>query len=198
MGGKCRCLYLDSGFYSVEVLRYLIKEANIPFCMAVPLKGKKSRLAWLVQRKGKYSYTVGSRKHGSITFQVAVVGRYFKGRWKKHGKVHYVFVVDRFPFALEGLFERYRRRFLIESSYRIQEKAGAITTAKSCGLRFLLFGLAVLLQNLWVFLKWAFVSLPRRGGREIKDRWFTFLRMLSFLRYAIERVYRIVEEVMVS
>lgn len=54
------------------------------------------------------------------------------------------------------------------------------------------------MRNLWVFLKWACVWLPRRGGRVIKHRWFTFLRMLSFLRQAIERVYRLVEEVRVS
>jgi hypothetical protein len=49
-------------------------------------------------------------------------------------------------------------------------------------------GLAALLQDLGVFLKGAYVSLPQRGGREIKHGWFTFWRMLSFPRHAIERV----------
>jgi len=200
VGGQLRCLYLDRGFYSVEVLRYLQEEANVPFCLAAPLKGKKSGLGGVVRRQGpgQYAYTVRSRKHGSIAVQVAVVGRYWKGRWKKQGRVRYAFVVHRFPFALSGLFEKYRRRFGIESSYRINEKARARTTAKSAAWRLLLMGLAVLLQNLWVFLKWACVSLPRRGGRVIKHRWFTFLRMLSFVRHALERVHQVVEEVMVS
>jgi putative transposase len=200
VGGQLRCLYLDRGFYSVEVLRYLIEEVNLPFCMAAPLKGKQAGLAARVEQQGpgQHAYSVRSRKHGSVAVQVWVVGRYWKGRWKKQGRVRYAFVVHRFPFALSGLFEKYRRRFGIESSYRINERARARTTARSAALRLLLFGLAALLQNLWVFLKWACVSLPRRGGRVIRHRWFTFLRMLSFLRHAIERVYQAVEEVRVS
>jgi putative transposase len=127
-----------------------------------------------------------------------VGGKYLNGRWKKHGRKRYAFVVHRCPFALGGLFAQYRRRFGMESRCRINEKARARTTAKRAALRLLLRGLAVLLQDLWVFLKWAYISLPRRGGREIKHRWFTFLRMLSFLRHAIERVYQVVEEVRVS
>ena len=91
-----------------------------------------------------------------------------------------------------------RRRFGIESSYRINEKARARTTAKSAALRLLWMGLAVLLQNLWVWLLWACVSLPRRGGRVILRRRFTFYRMLAFVRHAMERVYQVVEEVRVS
>jgi putative transposase len=199
LGGQMGCLYLDRGFYSVAVLRYRMEEADVPFCLAAPLKGQKNGLGALVRRgAGQYAYTVRSQKHGSLGVQVAVAGRYWKGRWKKHGRGGYAFVVHRFPFALSGVFEKYRRRFGIESSYRVNEKARARTTAKGAALRLLLFGLAALLQNLWVLLKWACVSLPRRGGRVIKHRWFTFLRMLSFLRHAIERVYQVVEEVRVS
>lgn len=123
--------------------------------------------------------------------QVAGVGKCLNGRWKKHGRKRYAFVAHRCPFALDGWFEPYRRRFGIESRDRIHEKARA-------ALRLLLMGLAVWLPSLWVFLPWATVSLPRRGGREIKHRGFTFLRMLSFLHHAMERVYQVVEEVRVS
>jgi putative transposase len=200
LGGQVRCLYLDRGFYCVEVLRYLQEQVDLPFCMAAPQKGEKEGLAALVRQKGggQHAYTVRSPKHGSVAVQVAVVGKYLNGRWKKHGRKRYAFIVHRCPFALSGLLAQYRRRFGIESSYRINEKARARTTAKRAALRLLLMGLAVLLQNLWVLLKWAYVSLPRRGGREIKHRWFTFLRMLSFLRHAMERVYQVVEEVRVS
>jgi putative transposase len=197
--GQMCCLYLDRGFYSVEVLGYLREEADVPFCLAAPLKGEKTGLAARERRgAGQYADTVRSPKHGSIGVQVGVVGRYFKGRWKKHGRVRYAFGVHRFPFALSGVFEKYRRRFGIESSYRVNEKARARTTAQGAALRLLLFGLAARLQNLWVLLKWACVSLPRRGGRVIKHRWFTFLRMLSFLRHAMEKVYQVVEEVRIS
>jgi putative transposase len=200
LGGQVCCLYLDRGFYSVEVLRYLQEEADVPFCMAAPQKGKKDGLAALVERAGvgQHAYTVHSPEHGSMAVTVAVVGKYLNGRWQKHGRARYAFVVHRYPFARSGLFEKYRRRFGIESSYRLNEKGRARTTAKRAALRLLLMGLAVLLQNLWVLPQWACVSVPRRGGRLVKHRWFTFVRMLSFLRHAIERVYQVVEEVIVS
>jgi putative transposase len=106
-------------------------------------------------------------------------------------------VAHRFPFALSGEFEQYRRRFGMESSDRIHGKARGRPTAKRAAWRLLQMGLAVLWRNLWVFLKWACMSLPRRGGRVIKQKGFTFLRMLSFVRHAIERVYGVVEEVRV-
>lgn len=57
------------------------------------------------------------------------------------------------------------------------------------GLRWLLLGIAVILHNLWVFLKWTVVSWPRRGrgGREVWEKGLPFRRLLFFLAWAIER-----------
>ena len=106
-------------------------------------------------------------------------------------------MIHRFPFRLSLLFEKYRRRFGIESSYQIEERARARTTARNALLRLLWVEVSLLLQNLWIWLQWAYVSLPRQGGREILQRQFTFLRMLLFLRRAIEAHYRVVEEVII-
>ena len=200
--GKLVCLYLDRGFYTVRILRFLIEEKGIPFCMAAPQKGKEDGggIKGLVAQKGTgvHPYTVHSPQDGQITVQVAVVGRYLKGRWGKHKKEHFAFVIHRFPFKAKFVFEKYRSRFGIESSYRVGEKARPRTTSKSAMLRLLWVGLEFLLYNLWVWLKWACVSLPRRGGRVILDRWFTFFRLLSFLRRAIEVRYQVVEEVVIQ
>ncbi len=82
MGGQRRCLYVDRGFYGVEVLRSLQEEADVPCCVAAPLKGEKEGLAALGRREGAglHAYTVRSRKHGSIRVPGGVVGRYWKGR----------------------------------------------------------------------------------------------------------------------
>jgi len=201
VGGKLICLYLDRGFYSVKILRFLIKKKDIPLCMAAPQKGKEdgNGLKALVAQKGPgvHPYTVSSKEDGRIAVQVAVVGRYLKGRWGKH-KEHFAFVIHRFPFKLKALFEKYRGRFGIETSHRIMEKARPCTTSKSAMLRLLWVGLGFLLHNLWVWLRWACVSLPRRGGRVILDRWFGFFRFLSFLRRAIEARYTVVEEIVIQ
>jgi putative transposase len=201
IGGKLICLYLDRGFYAVKILRFLIEKKDLLFCMAAPQKGKEdgNGIKGLVAQKGVgvHSYTVSSKEDGCITVQVAVVGRYLKGRWGKH-KEHFAFVINLFPFKLKALFEKYRGRFGIETTHRIMEKARPRTTSKSATLRLLWVGLGFLLRNLWVWLKWSCVSLPRHGGRVILGRWFSFFRLLSFLRRAIEIRYRLVEEVLIQ
>ena len=197
LNGQLRCLYLDRGFYSVNILRFLIEEQDLPFCMAAPQKGKidGNGIKGLISKKGVgfHPYTVSSQEDGQVDVQVAVVGRYLKGRWGKHKKQHYSFVIHRFPFKLSALFDKYRSRFGIESSYRIMELALPKTTSKSAMLRLFGVALSCLPHNLWVWFKWSCVSLPRRGGRVILERWFTFLRLLSFLRRAIEVKYRVVD-----
>ncbi|MCL0093163.1 hypothetical protein M1N92_05900, partial [Dehalococcoidia bacterium] len=66
----------------MKVLCFLIEERNIPFVMPAPERGK--RIKGLLLRPGVYPYKVRSQKEGEITVQVALVRRYFKGRWGKH------------------------------------------------------------------------------------------------------------------
>jgi len=199
LGGKLRCVYLDRQFYTVEVLRFLIHQRDIPFCMAAPKKGKQGGIKGLLREKGVgvHPYTVRSPKNGQISVQVAVVGRYFKGRWNKHARERYAFVIHRYPFSLGGLFRRYRRRFGIESCHRLWERARARTASQKASLRFLLVGIAVLLQNLWVFLLWSAVSIPSQGGRKVLRNLFSFQRFLLFLSKAVEHLYPPVEEVII-
>ena len=108
-----------------------------------------------------------------------MVGKYWQGRWGKQGRERYAFVIHRFPFALDALWGKYRRRFGIESAHRVWERARARTASRRAGLRLLLMGIAVLLHNLWVYLKWAVVSWPRRGqrGREVWEKGLRFMRL---------------------
>ena len=199
LGFRLGCLYLDRQFYSVAVLRWLL-EKDWPFAMAAPKKGKWGGIAGLIaQGPGVWSHTVRSPKEGSVAVDVAVVGKYFQGRWNKHGRQRYAFVIRCFPFALSALWGKYRRRFGIESSHRVWEQARARTASTRVGLRCLLIGIAVVLHNLWVWLKWAVVSWPRRGrgGREVWAKGLRFARTLFFLAWAIERRLGTVEAVFV-
>ena len=187
---RLRCLYLDRGFYSVAVLHWL-QERDLPFVMAAPKKGKQGGINGLIKRHGPgvWPYTVRSPKEGAIAVQVAVVGKYLQGRWKKHGRERYAFVIHRFPFALSALWGKYRKRFGIESAHRVWEQARARTASPRAGLRCLLMGIAVVLHNVWVWLKWAVAGWPRRGrgGREVWEKGLPFIRLLFFLARAIER-----------
>jgi len=199
LGGRIKCLYLDRQFYSVKVLRFLIEERDIPLAMAGRKTGKTGGIKGLIAQKGpgQHIYTVRSQQDGEITVQVAVVGKYLNGRWGKHGRERYAYVVHRFPFALSSLFDKYRYHFGIESSHRLWEEARGRTASRCVTLRWLLVGLAVLLHNLWVFLKWDVVSWPRRGGRRVFHNLFPFRQLLFLLAKALEELFGTLRHVVI-
>ena len=61
---------------------------------------------------------------------------------------------NRAPRQYTGLDFLPGARFGIESSYRILRRVRVKTTSRNPALRFFLFGFALLLVNIWAFLRW--------------------------------------------
>ncbi len=75
IGMRIKRLYLDRGFYSVPVIRWL-QALDIPLEMPVIIRGKQGGTRRLL-RKGKSDktrYTMKSQEYGSVTCDVWVVG----------------------------------------------------------------------------------------------------------------------------
>ena len=197
LGGGIKRLYLDASFYAVKVLRYLIEEADLPFLMPIPKKGRSGGIRKLLGGRYSYrtSYTVRSPKEGSITVDAEVVCKYGKGKYHRHGIEWFAYATHRYHRPVGAAFDDYRRRFGIESSYSRMHQARARTASRKPGLRALLVGIAFVLTNIWTYLKWACVSLPRRGGRCVFAQRFPFVDALAFLHNAIQRQYGITHTV---
>jgi hypothetical protein len=190
-------LLVDREFYSTQIIRFL-NQQDWQSIMAIPARGEilktlKKEAAHSQQRL----YTVSSQEHGKEPFTLHVVCRYSKGRRGKRG-------VDRFLFAVLGrpwtgtpdqLAEKYRRRFGVETSYRLMNKVRIRTTSRDPKLRLLFFVLAFTLLNLWVFLQWNLLAVPRRGGRWLDHSLFRLARFIDFLRDAIRETRKPVCEV---
>jgi cytochrome c biogenesis protein ResB len=75
--------------------------------------------------------------------------------------------VKRISIEIEAhqLFELYRRRFGIETSYRQLHQVRARTIPRNPALRLLVVGLALLIVNLWVLLRRTWVQMTRYGKR---------------------------------
>lgn len=181
-------LYLDRGFYSVPVIRWL-QTCDIPFLMPVIVRGKQGGSRTLVNQKRTYktSYTMKSPEYGSLRFDVWVVGTYQMGRRDQHGVEYLPFAVYKLPLCIRALPGDYRQRFGIECSYRQKNLSRIRTTTKNPATRLLYVGIAFLLVNLWTFMIWAYVSLPRSGARRLFPDLFPLRTMLQFLAQAIER-----------
>lgn len=190
-------LLVDREFYSTQIIRFL-NQQDWQSIMAIPARGKTLKtLKKEAARSHQRLYTVSSQEHGKESFTLHVVCRYSKGRRGKRG-------IDRFLFAVLGrpwagtpgqLAEKYRRRFGVETSYRLMNKVRVRTTSRDPKLRLLFFVLALTLLNLWVYLQWAVLAVPRRGGRWLDYSLFRLARFTDFLRDAIREARKPVREV---
>ncbi len=149
LGSSIKRLYLDRGFYSVPVIRWL-QACDVSFEMPVIIRGKTGGTRQLLQRGKSYKtqYTMKSQTYGAVTFEVYVVGVYRNGKHGKHGHTFYAYAVYKVSLGLRALHQDYRLRFGIESSYRLKNTCRIRTTMKKPVVRLLFVGIAFLLIDL--------------------------------------------------
>jgi putative transposase len=193
---KVKKLYLDREFFCVSVIRWL-QALNIPLILPAIKRGRKGGIKQLLQGRKSYktSYTMSNSQGESVTFDLWIVCKYSKGKRKKRGLEYYAYVVHQVKISLFSIHKDYRKRFGIESSYRLKNLCRIATTTKKPTLRLLFVGIAFLLVNVWVNLLWRKISYPRKGGRLIFRELFPLKQMLAFLRQAIDRIFQVVEAI---
>jgi hypothetical protein len=89
----------------------------------------------------------------------------------------------------------YRRRFGIETSYRCASKVRGWTTSPNPVLRFMLMALAVFLVNAWIWLRWRFTQVPRRGHRRFDEISFPLSRFARFIVHSLEDQYGVIHQI---
>jgi hypothetical protein len=203
-GIKPALLLLDRGFYSVEVIRYL-QAARYPFLMPLVCRGRKadhpqgpsaSRVFQYWRHSGWDRYTLREEGGRSATVSVGVHVRNRRGRRKKHGRERLVYGFWGIqPKSVAWLSETYRRRFGIESSYRQLREAKAKTCSRSPVVRLFLVGVALVLRNVWVWLHYALLSTPRRGGRLFNESRLRFKALLLMLLHEAEHLLGVTDEI---
>jgi DDE family transposase len=190
---RIKCLYADKGFCCIPVLRYLARH-RISAIVAMAIRGKQagSRALCCGHTSDWTRYTLQSAEHGSLTVPIVVVRTYQRRRTGPRQLRWLLYVCLRIGGPMRRVRRRYRRRFGIESGYRLMEQVRARTTSPNPALRFLLMGVALLIVNMWIRLHWLFLRLPGRGPWRVARWRFRFGRMRSFLTRAIERYYGVI------
>jgi hypothetical protein len=197
VGVRPGLLLLDRGFYSVAVVRYL-QRARHPFLMPVVCHGRSPKQpggptgsyvfrTW--KTSGWSTYTLADAKKRTATVSIGVKCRNYRGQWDRHGRQALVYAYWGYrPGSPDSVFATYRTRFGIETSYRQMHEGRIRTTSRRPEVRLLYAGMALVLRNVWVWLHYAVLARPRRGGRVIvleRLRWETLL--LWLLHVAEER-----------
>jgi putative transposase len=204
-GVRPRLLLLDRGFYSVAVLRYL-QCARVPFLMPAiahsrmptketPATGIRAFQQWKKGGWGRHTLVSGKKAKKKATVSICVFCGNYRGQWKRHGRYAWVYAYWGFqPATTRWVADTYRSRFGIESSYRQLNEARVKTCTRNPLVRLFLVAVALILRNVWVWLHWACLSSPRRGGRRIRQERLRFKTLLAWLEHVAVSLLGVIEQ----
>jgi len=169
IGLQIKRLYLDRGFDTNGCVA-LLKMQSFPSLIALSIRGKTGGTRALCTGRASYqtTYHRKSRTYNDETFTVWIVVKYSKGRYR-HNRIGYFayIVIGDWTLPPHQVYEEYRKRFGIEATYRLMNTMRARTSSRSVALRLFFVALALLLLNLWAFVKWCFLYNRQRGPRQV-------------------------------
>jgi hypothetical protein len=195
-GVRSQLVLLDRGFCSVAVIRYL-QAARRSFLMPLVLRGRpvdhpQGPSASQVFRTWRHSgwdrYTMTAPDGQRATIEVCIACNNGRGRRGQRGRRTLVFAFWGLqPSSPDWVRETYRLRFGIETSYRQMNQARIRTCSKDPEVRLLFVGVALILRNVWVYLHYAILSTPQRGGRVLNLELLPLKEMLLWLLRVAEQ-----------
>ncbi len=195
-----RHLLLDRGFAGMDVQDYLDQQ-GIPAIIACPIRGKQGGTRALCRGRKSYCTQHAFSSDGGHKQRTAdvVVCRTFTTAKRtnrlKRRALWQVFILIHLEMTPRQVRRCYRRRFGIETSYRCANKVRGWTTSPNPVLRFLLMTLALYLVNVWVWLRWCFTQIPRRGQRRLDEKSFQLSRFARFIALGLEDHYGVTRQI---
>jgi putative transposase len=203
-GIRPRLLLLDRGFYSVVVIRYLYR-ARYPFIMPVVRHGRAAddprgpsgtNVFAAAKCSSWYTYTLTNADKQTATVLICVHCRNWQGQRRRHGRQTLVYACWGIAtYSTAWVYQTYRRRFGIETSYRQLNEARIKTTTRDPTLRLLFVAIALILRNVWVWVHRQLLATPHRGGRKLNLGLLPFKMLLLWLAYLAVQTFGIVDSV---
>ena len=193
-------LLLDRGFAGIDTQDYLDQQ-GLPAIIACPIRGKQGGTRALCRGRSSYrtQHTFSSSGGRKQRTAEVVVCRTFttakRTQRLKRRAMWQVFILIHLDLTPRQVRRCYRRRFGIETSYRCASQVRGWTTSPNPVLRFLLMAVAVFLVNVWVWLRWRFTQIPRRGQRLLNEQAFQLSRFARFITHQLEEHYGVVRQI---
>jgi putative transposase len=187
IGLHATVLYLDKGFCSGEVMGYLQRTEQAAV-LACPIRGKQGGIRGLCQGRGSFS-TDYTFTDGTLARLVLVDTRVRDPKTKRKHRKWLAFVTVHLDWTPRQVYTKYRRRFGIESSYRLLRQVKVLTNSRNPALRFFLLGLGLLMQNVWVLARWLFTRRPGKGRHKLIPSLLRFHHFRKLLVRAVERFH---------
>ena len=187
VGLQATVLYLDKGFCCGEIIGYL-QDTQQAAVLACPIRGKQGGIRALCHGRGSfttdYTFTDGTRAHLAL-----VDTRVYDPKTKRKQRKWLAFVLVNLNWSPHQVYNKYRRRFGIEASYRMLRQVKVLTNSRNPALRFFFLGLGLLMQNVWVLARWLFTRRPGKGRYKLIPSLLRFAIFRKLLVRAVERYY---------
>jgi len=133
---KVKVVLMDRGFYSGEIIQML--NNWIPFIIPAVNNDKVKRYKEMAKENGEIEYEMNNgTKYRLVVYD--------------DGKNSHPFATNT-SLSPEKIHELYRKRFGIETQYRIKNKFLGRTCSRDYSVRYFFFLLAICIYNLWVLL----------------------------------------------
>lgn len=186
LGFHATLLDLDKGFCSGEVIRHL-QQLGQAAILACPLRGKQGGIRALCRGRGSYrtDYTFSD----GTPVRLALVDTRVPDKTGRKRRKWLAFVLVHLTWTPRQVYRKYRRRFGVECSYRWLRQVKVLTNSRHPALRFFLLGLGLLMQNLWVHLRWLCTRRPGKGRHKLMPTLLRFDRFRKRLIRAIEVLF---------
>lgn len=185
-----KVLCLDREFNSVDVFEFL-QNRNIPHIIPIVKRGNevKQLLDGRKARSTEYVMKNAQKKEVHLDFVIDV--KYLKGKRGKHGCENLGFVVYGVKWPPRKISTVYRRRFAIESSYRMRNIVKPRTSTRDVTFRYFFTLLSFLLRNAWLYLQKKHFTIAKTGPITIDEDKFRFARFILFVEEWLRRKLRI-------
>jgi hypothetical protein len=178
----------DAAFYSVEVVRFLDQEGITFIIRGIKNKGVTPIInrvePELVKDGACKSVNYPMKSHGNKEWYPVKLLLY-----RQQQEVRVLVVNQGCPLTAHECIQLYKRRFSIETAYRMKHGVKAWTTSKQAVLRSVLFGMSCLLYTFWAIYRTVVAKITPRhndGTKAKKQRYEGRMwLLLSFLRLAL-------------
>jgi putative transposase len=186
---KIKVLCMDREFYCTDVFEFLQKN-NIPHIVPVVKKGMKMKQI-LKGNKARCEQYVMKNAKKRIHLDIAIDVKYLKGKRDKKGCENLGFVVFGINWTPRKVSTVYRRRFAIESSYRMRNIVKPKTSTKNVEIRYFYTLVSFLLKNIWLYLQKKHFTIVNRGPQVIDEDKFRFEMFILLIEEWLRRKLRV-------
>lgn len=186
---KIKILCLDREFSSVDVFEFLQKN-KIPHIVPVVKKGERIKQI-LKGNKARSEQYVMDNSLKKISLNIVIDVKYLKGKRGKKGCENLGFVVFGVKWSPRKVSTIYRRRFAIESSYRMRNVVKPRTSSKNPNIRYFYTLISFLLKNVWTYLQKRHFTIVKRGPQLIDEEKFRFDMFMFFIDEWLRRKLRV-------